>query len=169
MTNERGRAMTSRGMRAIRLGWLAILIGTLPFMAGCASSSTPAVAEVTVAIAMDANPDLSGRPSPVTVRVYELTGPYALMQADFMQIFSKDAGTLGPDLRSKSEFTLAPGQRQTLRIELKPDSHGIAVVALFRDYINANWRAYAALPGAGTTGVTADIGARQVAITAGGQ
>lgn len=157
------------GIRLLRLLGVAAL-GVA--VSGCGSPPPPApppprpptIAELTVSVAMDANPDLSGRASPVVVRVYELTGPLSLMQADFMKVYAGDAAVLGPDLRSRVEFTLSPGQQQPLKIELKPDSRGVAVVALFRDYLNANWRDYAEVPADKTTRIQANIGARHVTV-----
>lgn len=159
--------------RKILVGLAAAI--ALPLLAGCGAPPPPppppppTIAEVTLSAGMDANPDSSGRPSPVVVRVYELVGSHALNQGDFMQMFTKDTAILGPDLRSRVEFTLAPGQQQVVRIEMKPDSHGVAVVALFRDYLNANWRGYSEIPPNRTTKVQAEIGPRHVALTASGQ
>jgi type VI secretion system protein VasD len=154
---------------------LAAIALAVPLLGGCSSPPPPppppppTIAEVTLSAAMDANPDAMGRASPVIVRVYELTAPHTVLQADFMQIYAKDAAVLGGDVRSRAEFSLAPGQLQKLRIEMKAESHGIAVVALFRDYLNANWRGYVDIPANKTTKVQAEIGARHVALTASAQ
>lgn len=124
----------------------------------------PTVVDLTLTATPDVNPDASGRPTAVEVRVYELADSHAMLQADFMQIFAHDATALGRDQRDRTDLTLQPGQSQSLRLELKPGSKGVAVVALFRGYRTADWRAWADAPAHRTTWLSARVGNHDVAL-----
>ncbi|MEO5369625.1 MAG: type VI secretion system lipoprotein TssJ [Magnetococcus sp. DMHC-1] len=165
-----------------QLSRLRVLLGSLllsPLLFGCFATTTPTprpvppppptIVEITLAATLDVNPDQAGRPSPVVVRVYELKTANALLQADSMHIFSRDESILGSDLRSRLEYTLSPGRTQFLRLEMKPDSQGVGVVALFRDYLNTTWRDFMIISPNRVTPIVANIGANRVALAVSSQ
>lgn len=93
------------------------------------------------------NPDVRGRPSPVSVRVYTLKRRTAFESADFFALFERDAATLGGDLVDKEEFQLMPGDTRQIDKVLTPDITFIGVFAAFRDLERAQWRsAMAVIP-----------------------
>jgi len=88
------------------------------------------------------NPDPSGRPSPLVVRIYELRGRTAFESADFIGLYEKDADLLRADLVKKQQWHVQPGQ--TLEVaahEVPNDVAFVAVFAAYRDLERANWRA----------------------------
>ena len=63
----------------------------------------------------DVNPDYDGQPSPLVVRMYQLSSPTAFKNAGFFALYDGDVATLGNDMTGREEIELRPGQ--TLEIE----------------------------------------------------
>jgi type VI secretion system protein VasD len=97
-------------------------------------------APMTIAVSADVNPDASGRPSPIVVRIYQLKTDAAFRGADFFALFENDAQVLGSELISRDEFTLAPAERKTMDVTVAGETRFVGAVAAFRDIRNAQWR-----------------------------
>lgn len=97
-------------------------------------------APMTIAATADANPDASGRPSPVVVRVYQLKSETAFNAADFFALFDDDQKVLGEELISRDEFVLAPAERRTIDVALSVEARFVGAIAAFRDIRNSQWR-----------------------------
>jgi type VI secretion system protein VasD len=95
---------------------------------------------LTLAAAADSNPDASGRPSPVVVRVYQLKTDGAFKGAEFFALFDDDMKVLGPDLIGRSEYTLAPSEKRTMEFDVSADAQFVGIIAAYRDIRNAQWR-----------------------------
>jgi type VI secretion system protein VasD len=150
--------------RRLPYGFAALLAGLV--LAGCASKPEPIVTPVamTVRAAADANPDVRGRASPVTVRVYALKSSAAFEGADFFSLFEKDSATLGAELVQREEMLLRPGDSKKLEMTLPADAKAIGVMAAFRDLDRARWREVRAVePGKPLT-LTVTFGARLIKI-----
>jgi type VI secretion system protein VasD len=135
---------------------LAWLCAASAVAAGCAKAPPPAPPQVpltitaapeakvkapmTIAISADANPDASGRPSPVVVRVYQLRTDAAFRSIDFFALFEDDQKALGPELISRDEFTMAPSERKTLDVTVASETRFVGAIAAFRDIRNTQWR-----------------------------
>ncbi|MGI0119423.1 type VI secretion system lipoprotein TssJ [Zooshikella sp. RANM57] len=127
--------------------WLArwqynLLFGLLCCVAlittGCFKSETKLDLEVVVA--PDANPDHSGRPSPVVVKLYELNSPVVFENADFFALYSDPVKVLGASLLGQEEHEFVPGSTSELNLLLNPSTQFVAFLAAYRDIENANWR-----------------------------
>ncbi len=103
-------------------------------------------ASMTMAAGVDTNPDASGRPSPVVVRVYQLRTDAAFVSADFFALFEDDKKVLGEELISRDEFVLEPAERRTLDVTVAGDTRFVGAIAAFRDIRNAQWRALIPTP-----------------------
>ena len=134
--------------------WLSVLTATL-VSAACGKTpikpvETPLTiaappeaavkATMTVAASADTNPDATGRPSPVVVRVYQLKTDAAFSAADFFALFDDDKKVLGPELISRDELELSPSDRKTMEISVATETRFVGAVAAFRDIRNAQWR-----------------------------
>jgi type VI secretion system protein VasD len=97
-------------------------------------------APMTIAVSADVNPDASGRPSPVVVRVYQLRTDAAFRNADFFALFEDDQKALGGELISRDEFTMAPSERKTMDVTVSGETRFVGAIAAFRDIRNAQWR-----------------------------
>jgi type VI secretion system protein VasD len=116
-------------------------------MTACASAPPkPARTRVTIAATADTNPDATGRPSPVVVRVYQLTADTAFTGAEFFALYDDEMKVLGAELIGRSEYVLAPAERRTLEMDVSADARFVGIVAAYRDIRNAQWRTLVPAP-----------------------
>ena len=101
----------------------------------------PSIAELSFVIDANVNPDASGRPSPIVVRIYELKSVAAFNRADFFSLYEREKEQLGPDLVSRDELPLMPGAKPQAITTLRSDTRYVGVIAAFRDIERARWRA----------------------------
>ena len=142
------------GLRGVRLAAGALLVVAL-FVGGCKHAPPPKPPPpppepdktfLSVAARADVNPDASGRPSPVVLRVYQLKDDAAFKDADFYALFDKEQATLAASLIARKEFVLEPGDKRNVEFPVPDDAKFVAVVAAFRDIRNADWRALTQAP-----------------------
>ena len=127
------------------LRWIALAM--LAVLAGCSSGPPkPTKARMTVVAQADVNPDASGRPSPIVVRVYQLQQDAKFANADFFALFDDEQQLLGGDLLARDEISLAPGERKEVQVEVKGEAKFLAAIAAFRDIRNSQWRAVQPAP-----------------------
>lgn len=105
-------------------------------LGGC---SSPRIT-MEVASQPNVNPDSSGRPSPVIVKVYEMRGDMAFRQGDFQTLFLDPMKILGADLVAADELTLVPGEARTVEYAPMPETRYVGVLAGFRQMERARWR-----------------------------
>ena len=139
-------------------------------LAACKSAPPPPPAPTIVRITVNAldtaNPDRTGRPSPVVVRVYELKTTAAFDSADFFTLYGKDQATLGGDLNAKNEFLLRPGDNRSVEQTVQPGTKFVAVVAAYRDIERSRWRVTEPVPPNQTTVMNVRVDAADVTIAA---
>ena len=141
--------MTSR--RAV-LGLFALLATR------CSSTPPPpAVLTLTVIGGSDQNPDASGGPSPVAVRLFQLNGTAKFERADVFALTEREQQTLDGDSQGSEEFLVAPGETRTITRELKKGVQFLGVAVLYRDIDRARWRADAPVLASGPTKLTLRI------------
>lgn len=131
-------------MRIRKTTWSAAALAAALALAACSSAPKPpppTTIRLTVVGAKALNPDPSGRPSPVMLRLYQLGPSDAFANADFFQVMDQDKATLGPTLLDRQELAVQPGSKQTVTIQPKPDVKTLAIAAAFRAYEEAGWRA----------------------------
>jgi type VI secretion system protein VasD len=119
---------------------------------------------LTVRAAPDVNPNAAGMPSPVLVRIYQLTGTTAFAEADFFQLQQDAAGALGDELVGSEMFVLAPSGVEVYARQLADDVRFLGIIAAFRDLSAGTWRSYHAIPPATTTLLEADISGTEVSM-----
>ncbi len=154
--------MTVRDVVRVRILALAAAVA----MAGCASAPPkPAAVTLTLQASADVNPDSTGRPSPVVVRIYQLKGDAAFSAAEFFALYDDEQKALGSDLIGKSvEATLRPGETNPVPgFTVDPLAGFVGVIAAYRDYRNAQWRIVVPRP---TKSVTVSVGKLRLDITA---
>ncbi len=91
-------------------------------------------------VASDVNPDHNQRPSPVVIRLFELTTPTVFENAEFFGLYQQPQQILGSSLLNQEEHEFSPGTQVEHRLLLHPNTHFVAVLAAYRDIENANWR-----------------------------
>ena len=138
--------LADRSLAAKPFAAAAIALASLALLFGCASQPKSNKARMTVEATATVNPDATGRPSPVVLRVYQLKSDDKFSNADFFALFDDDQKVLGGDLISREELELAPGERRVLEFPVSGDAKFLGVMAAYRDIRNAHWRVAQAAP-----------------------
>ena len=88
------------------------------------------------------NPDDTGSPLPVVIRIYQLREKDKMEKAVFMSLWKSDQEILGEDLLERREVTLLPDSTMDLKIEadMEKGTKYIGIMALFRKPQGDNWR-----------------------------
>jgi type VI secretion system protein VasD len=147
-----------------------LMVGMLLGLIGCGGDDPPPppappppkIVNLTVKAAADVNPNGAGLPSPVVVRIYQLTGVTGFAETDFFELQDDAAGALGDELVGSELFVLAPGGVEVYARELGDDVRFVGIIAAFRDLSAGKWRSFHAVPPAATTLLEADISGTEV-------
>jgi type VI secretion system protein VasD len=131
------------------------LLGIVAVLATrCSSPPPPAVLTLNVIGSADQNPDPTGRPAPVAVRLFELNGTAKFERADVFALTEHEPQTLGDEGQGSEEFVLRPGETRTITRQLKKGVQFIGIAVLFRDIDRSRWRAIAQVGVSGPTKLT---------------
>ena len=85
------------------------------------------------------NPDPTGKPLSVVVRVYQLNAIDAFRAADMDALWMSGKGVLGDALLSERTVTLVPNSALNDSSKLSEDAQYIGVAAFFRSAAGASW------------------------------
>ncbi len=129
--------------------WSANLFNYLSFffvvflLAGC-SSSPPKSVDYLIYSEADSllNRDAADRPLSVVLNVYQLKsrGTFARLTFEDFVSGKVDAELLDDDFLQKSEIVALPGDKQTLDMQLLPETQYLGVVAIYRKPADQQWR-----------------------------
>jgi len=113
------------------------------FLTGCSTVNyiVPPSTDLEINVAKDVNPDINGRPSPVVIRVFELSSRAVFDTQDFFSLYGNAEKALGPDLLKKDEIELQPGQKLDYKMKLNQNTRFIGIIVAYRDIDKAKWRA----------------------------
>lgn len=111
-------------------------LAVLTLMCGCAS---PRI-DLAVASQPNVNPDHTGRPSPVIVKVFEMQSDLAFSQSDFRPLFESPVQVLGAALLAADEMVLVPGEARRITYEPVSGARFLGVIAGFRQIERARWK-----------------------------
>lgn len=131
-------------MIILKKALLSALVATSIFVAvGCSTINAiiPPSTEITFNIAGDVNPDQNGRPSPVVVKVFELSSRTIFDTQDFFTLYESPENVLGPDLIKKDELELQPDGSVDYKMALNKNARYVGIVVAYRDIDGARWRA----------------------------
>lgn len=117
-----------------------LLLGLLASSCGINRYVDTPTDDLTLVASDGVNPDASGRPSPVVVRVYQLTDRNTFDTLDFEDAFGNAESLLGREFKGAEEFTLRPGESVEHTTELASDASHMAVVAGYRAVDAARWK-----------------------------
>jgi len=128
-----------------------VALAVLTLMCGCAS---PRI-DLAVASLPNVNPDHTGRPSPVIVKVFQMQSDLAFSQSDFRPLFESPVQVLGADLLAADEMGLVPGEARRITYDPVRGARFLGVIAGFRQIERARWKVAAPVDceGGNTVGV----------------
>ena len=156
----------------LRTGWLPMAAMCAVLLASCAKPVPPIVfpspppkpkpAAVMLAASADANPDATGRPSPVVVRVYQLKAETAFKAAELLSLLDDDETVLGAELAMRDEYVMLPSEQRTFELPHVEDVRFVGVIAAFRNARDAEWRALVPLA---AEGLMINVGRDRIVVT----
>jgi type VI secretion system protein VasD len=103
------------------------------------------------------------------VMLFELKSPGHFNAADFFSLFERADTALAQDLQHKDEVLLTPGQTHTVNLQFKEGSRYLGVLAGYRSFETARWRAVADTPEDTVTHLTIRVEPSAVVIAPGGR
>ena len=122
---------------------------------------------VRITSSTDLNPDITGRASPIVVRVYELKSDDIFNNADFFALYEQDTSILGGDMTGRDEMEIPPGENASIEKELDIEARYIGVIAAYRDLDNAVWRGSIETPLDKTTYIDVTLNKLSLSVTKG--
>jgi type VI secretion system protein VasD len=126
----------------------ALLLAAVSALAGCGmfgGGPKEGSVEISLAAGRQLNPGTTGRASPVEIHLFDLKSTASFEAANFDGLFEKERETLGPDLITRDELFLQPGEQKKLEHKLAPETRALGVAVAFRELERASWRASVAL------------------------
>ncbi len=111
----------------------------LCLLSACAPGPVTAV-HLSLIASPKLNPDETGLPNPVQVRVFMLKTSEAFTNTDYFQFADKEKAVLGADLLAQVNDTLRPGVTKTMDLPVPPGAKFIGVSAAYRNIDQATWR-----------------------------
>ena len=114
-----------------------LALTVIPLLHGCPS---PRIT-MEVASQPNVNPDSSGRPSPIIVKMYEMRNDMAFRQGDFQVLFMEPMKVLGANLVAMDELLFVPGEARIVEYAPMPETRYVGILAGFRQMERAKLRA----------------------------
>ncbi|HSO00560.1 MAG TPA: type VI secretion system lipoprotein TssJ [Candidatus Nanopelagicales bacterium] len=151
-------AQTGRGSRSRRLLGVALGLGLgaagAAWVAGCAGAPPPPPPEpcdvqmVTLNLfaADNINPNETGNPRPVVVRLYQLKGDVRLENATYDEVLLKDKDILQDDIAKVDEVEVFPNDLVEVKFERIKEASHLAGVALFHSPKGNSWKTFYEFP-----------------------
>ncbi len=121
-------------------------------LSACASPGPPpreTPTKITVRADANINPNQSGVPSPVVIKLYDLKAQTNFM-ARLLRAVRQRHCRLGPEMLSKEVVEIVPGTTQEVDHTITGDVKYLGVIAGFRDISSAQWRSIVELTPAKT-------------------
>ena len=110
---------------------------------GCTTMNkiVPPSTDLIINVSKNVNPDTSERPSPVVMKIFELSSRTIFDTQDFFSLYDTPEKILGPDLLKKDELELQPDSVQQYKMSLNRNTRYVGVVVAYRNIDQARWRA----------------------------
>ena len=110
---------------------------------GCTTMNkiVPPSTDLIINVSKNVNPDTSERPSPVVMKIFELSSRTIFDTQDFFSLYDTPEKILGPDLLKKDELELQPDSIQQYKMSLNRNTRYVGVVVAYRNIDQARWRA----------------------------
>ncbi|RYU47373.1 type VI secretion system lipoprotein TssJ [Aliivibrio finisterrensis] len=116
-----------------------ITLITLLFLSACSSTPDPTYVALTLNASSDLNPDHVDRPSPLVIKVIEISSVTSFENAEFFDLYNNAKSTLGSDFIAEEELILRPGDQKTVKLKLDVKGQYLAVIGAYQNIDDANW------------------------------
>lgn len=117
---------------------------------------------VRIIVTDNVNPDDSGRPSPMELRIYQLTSSARFSSADLYSLLQDETNALGADLKTSERTTVFPGANQAAALEVTEDVQFIGVFGAFQQINDAKAKMIIAIDGDDPEDLCIKINARTI-------
>ena len=116
-----------------------VLIMVAILLLGCSSKQPPRTTlTLNISAGYNINATGSGQAAPLQTRLYELSSQTLFEQADFLDLYLKDASTLQDSLIKKHQLpVLHPGQQRKQRFQLNSATRYVGILGEFANYSTA--------------------------------
>lgn len=94
----------------------------------------------------DINPNINGQPSPVLVRVYQLSNNVNFNNASYDALFDNEHSALGAEFISINEYLVHPNTSNPVQLQISKNVKYLGVAVGYRSIDMVNWRAVVAVP-----------------------
>lgn len=121
---------------------LLCLVSSVLLISSCATMNNivPPSTDLQINVADNVNPDVTGRSSPVVMKIYELSSRTIFDTQDFFSLYDDPETILGPDLLKKDELELQPDTTQEYKMKLNKNTRYVGLIVAYRDIEQARWR-----------------------------
>jgi type VI secretion system protein VasD len=123
---------------------IVLVVTILSMLAACSSITRAVLPDHRVVAHIKTTPSLNpndrGRPSPLSVYLFQLKKTEAFNGAEFFDLYEKGKETLGDDYVAVSKINLMPDTNSRLTLSLKPDVQYIGIVAGYHNMQSTTWR-----------------------------
>lgn len=139
MIDSRPANSLASNLRAILFYAFILCLVTLQ---GCAvfAKVWPPFNRQIITATTEINPDATDRPSPVQIKVMQLSQRTTFDNLTFDQLFFEGPLLLSNSLISESSLVLQPGQQVTHTVSLQESVTHIAIIAAYRNLDQAQWK-----------------------------
>lgn len=159
-----GRSASRRSALRGAFGWAAASLVPAACSSDPPSQKTTAL-EFGIEADREINLNETGEANPIVLRIYELKALSAFEQAQFFDLLDSDIVKLGPDLVSRKEFELRPGDRKSYTRRAPAEAKHVGILAAYRDLDASTWRASADIVEDRTNRFVIAVGAREASIS----
>jgi len=136
-------SMLASQIKPITTCFLSVVMAiALLNITGCSVTSRvwPPYDKISISADKNVNLDVDSRPSPVQVKIYELSSRTTFDNLDFDGLFNHPEAQLSDELLSKIVFFLQPNETLKHKIQMQKEASYIAVLAAYRDIDNVRWK-----------------------------
>lgn len=125
---------------------LLVLVAAFALVACAAKPPEDVQIKGSIEAVASVNPDSLGRPSPLQVKIFQLSAKDKFEAADYFALSDASEATLGADMLGVQAMMLSPGDHKPYEGEFDPATRFIGVIAGYREIHQAQWRAIVEMP-----------------------
>ena len=100
----------------------------------------PTTVRFTIIATSSINPNSRGRPSPILLDIYQLSGYQKLLDASFFDLRESQGQVIGGDLLKRETLSLNPGDSLVHQVTVESNAQYVGVTGGFIEINRASWR-----------------------------